>query len=689
MLPLKKITKFLFLVSLFTICSFFIFPRVSFAEEFILSPDSKIVNKGDEYAMHINLEGVRFLDRIGKIITNVKYDNDVLQYDHIERQGSFLENWLYTITPGDGEINIIASMKSGSFFSGDGEAATIYFKAVNKGSSQVSLHDSAVYDFLSRKRDMQSNLAVVDVLGPVSASPSHEDANVLLTSEAESKEFLYEVTLKVKDVTDFAGFSTDINYDKDMLLYSHSEPGEFFSSEGCEFESSLKQDGAIYMAANCLGADAINGSGELATVYFKALGSDITEITYTDNKLYDSNSEEINVAWQPVIFVVGVSSNDSDTTAPQISDNGSFHQEAELSVKTDEDSFCRYSTAASALFSDMSIFEVTGSKDHSSNIDNFNENGEYAYYIKCQDISGNTSADFVLTFSGQAQNQDKDDSDGSSGGGSSSGSSSGGSAGGGNQSSGASSVIYPIVNNSIKSDDNKIKIEETKKATSTPLEIIAPLKIEKMEAKIAKSENKYETVTHLAGLDAALVEVISAAEAKNIFAAKQQVKMSKDAAASYNAIIGNNKDKLNNSILIPIMAFIQDGTNTTKRLGVGERAGVIDSYAAAFGKFPKNEADWKDVIKIANGRWPAGRNVKKETQANADFKKIYLRAPNRKNVHDDAAVMLSSYGLRPAKRNLNAEKSAMKIFKNIYSHNAKTASEWDMVRAIAYSGAKR
>lgn len=692
MLPLKKLKKLSFIFSLLTVCSFFIFPKVSFARELILSPDTKTINKGEEYEVHIKIEGIKFLDRIKKVIANVKYNNNVLQYDRMEKKGFFSDNgWLYTITPNEGDVDIIVSMQSGTFFSGESEMITIYFKAINDGSAQVYSHDSAVYDFLSCESDIQSNSVSVTVLGPVSTpSPDPANTNVLLTSQTEAKEFLYAVTLQVDNVVDLAGFSTDINYDKDILEYSYAEPGEFFSSEGCEFESSLKQDGTVYLAASCFGADSINGNTELATVYFKALGSDITEITYTDNNLYNSNSEAVSVNWQPVIFVVGVQTNNSDTTPPQIFDDGSSPQK--LYINTDEDSFCRYSTSAGALFPDMSVFEITGNKIHSSNIDNFNENGEYAYYIKCQDISGNTSSDFVLIFS--KQEQDKNDDNGSSGGGNSG--TGGGSAGTSGQSSGGGgggAVIYPTADNSNSSvglEDNKIGTGEIKKATSTIMEINTPVKSEKVGiAKVEIAKSNYKTVAHLAGLERDLVEKISAEEAKVIFAQKQQIIMSKEAAANYNKIMRTDKEKLNNSILAPIMAFIQNGTDTTKRLGAGERAGVVNSYAAAFGEFPKSEADWKNVIKIANGRWPAGTSAKKEAQANSDFKKIYLRAANRKNVHDDAAIMLASYGLRPAQRNLSAEKSAMKIFKAIYSHNAEKASEWDIVRAIAYSGAVR
>jgi hypothetical protein len=135
--------------------------------------------------------------------------------------------------------------------------------------------------------------------------------------------------------------------------------------------------------------------------------------------------------------------------------------------------------------------------------------------------------------------------------------------------------------------------------------------------------------------------------------------------------------------------FITNGTPTTKILGSGERAGVINSYESAFGQPPKTESDWSDVIKIANGRWPSQRSKTAEDRAIINFRKVYLRTSDRSNVHDDAALTIMAYGLRSRTRNLNSERAAIKTFKSIYGHMPKSAVAWDIVRAIAYSGAKR
>ncbi len=138
-----------------------------------------------------------------------------------------------------------------------------------------------------------------------------------------------------------------------------------------------------------------------------------------------------------------------------------------------------------------------------------------------------------------------------------------------------------------------------------------------------------------------------------------------------------------------ITNFVFCGTNTTLILGAGERAGVINSYKSAFGKLPATLSDWEDVLKIANGRWPSERSETAETRAKQAFEKVYLRAADMSNPNDNAAVTIIAYGLRPDARNLDSEKAAIITFKAIYGYNPVSAIDWDITRAIAYSGAVR
>ncbi|MBI5465857.1 MAG: hypothetical protein HY974_01040, partial [Candidatus Kerfeldbacteria bacterium] len=123
--------------------------------------------------------------------------------------------------------------------------------------------------------------------------------------------------------------------------------------------------------------------------------------------------------------------------------------------------------------------------------------------------------------------------------------------------------------------------------------------------------------------------------------------------------------------LTPALAAMRDfialGTQTTDKLGAGERAGVVNSFYTAFGNVPQSETEWADVIKIANGRFPEQTNTARERAVEGTFKKIYTRAPDRSNPNDNAAVVVMAYGLRSANRNLNSEQAAIKSFKSIFS----------------------
>jgi hypothetical protein len=104
---------------------------------------------------------------------------------------------------------------------------------------------------------------------------------------------------------------------------------------------------------------------------------------------------------------------------------------------------------------------------------------------------------------------------------------------------------------------------------------------------------------------------------------------------------------------------------------------------------PVTEEEWRDVVKIANGRWPSERSEKAENEAKESFKEVYKREVDMKDPHDNAAVTIMAYGLRPADRNMDSEARAIQIFANIYGDLPETVDEWDIVRAIAYSGASR
>lgn len=182
-------------------------------------------------------------------------------------------------------------------------------------------------------------------------------------------------------------------------------------------------------------------------------------------------------------------------------------------------------------------------------------------------------------------------------------------------------------------------------------------------------------------------EKVSYREANEVFDRNYWVHMNDTTINIYDKLVkGKN---ITEKDCYSIAYFIHNGTPTTKSLGAGERAGVINSFRVAFDRLPKNETDWQDIIKIANGRWPSQRNLETEDQVVGTFGFIYQRMPNMEKPNDNVAVTMMAYGLRPNNRNMDSEFAAINIFETIYGTSSQSAEDWDAVRAIAYSGATR
>ncbi|MFC1612912.1 hypothetical protein ACFL23_01135 [Patescibacteria group bacterium] len=171
--------------------------------------------------------------------------------------------------------------------------------------------------------------------------------------------------------------------------------------------------------------------------------------------------------------------------------------------------------------------------------------------------------------------------------------------------------------------------------------------------------------------------------------ASRDVSVEQTTVSTYVTPLISDLSNVSNQSQTMITNFIAYGTQTTKVLGAGERAGVVNSFKKAYSKLPTSEVDWQDAIKIANGRFPAQQSITKEQEALKTFIKIYKRLPDFSNTHDEAALKVVTYGIRPTTRNLDSEKFAIKVFKSVYGNNPSNTTDWDIMRAISYSGATR
>jgi hypothetical protein len=195
-------------------------------------------------------------------------------------------------------------------------------------------------------------------------------------------------------------------------------------------------------------------------------------------------------------------------------------------------------------------------------------------------------------------------------------------------------------------------------------------------------------IDNLSSVQSEKVDQVSMSEGGRVAAHGSFVNMAKSGAEYYDRVVAQTPGTISQNQKYSLAYFIQNGTPTTARLGAGERAGVASSYVKTYGRLPQSENEWQDVIKIANGRWPGQKNIQAEAAAKKEFKTIYKR--EGKNTADDNAVIaIMAYGLRPSERNTRSEAMAINTFKSIFGKAPTVATDWDKVRAIAYSGAKR
>lgn len=141
--------------------------------------------------------------------------------------------------------------------------------------------------------------------------------------------------------------------------------------------------------------------------------------------------------------------------------------------------------------------------------------------------------------------------------------------------------------------------------------------------------------------------------------------------------------------------FIAYGaTKESVKAGLGERIGVISDYRAVFGTIPQTANDWQDVQKILTGHKPARRDLADEKSAIITFKQIYGRDPGTAKTKLDKdrdwwVVNYITYSIRPPVRSMVKERAAIGIFKGIFGKAPKVRVEWNILRAIAYTGAKK
>jgi hypothetical protein len=140
------------------------------------------------------------------------------------------------------------------------------------------------------------------------------------------------------------------------------------------------------------------------------LGQNITGTHCTDGVCLSNDQGKITFLYTGTYSTHIFTVEEGDNTPPTVTNETSpkFHTDTEevtLSITTNEDSTCKYSTE-DTTYDNMTNFETTGEKTHITKINNLSPN-PYAYYAICRDSNTNETT-YALNFE-IAQKEEKAD----------------------------------------------------------------------------------------------------------------------------------------------------------------------------------------------------------------------------------------------------------------------------------------
>lgn len=145
-------------------------------------------------------------------------------------------------------------------------------------------------------------------------------------------------------------------------------------------------------------------------------------------------------------------------------------------------------------------------------------------------------------------------------------------------------------------------------------------------------------------------------------------------------------------VKISLKNYLAYGTESTVRLGEGQRAATVINYTNVKGGIPKTESDIEDVLKIANNRVPLIRNSELEPKFLGSFYRLnnIIKENNITKIDENNFILelnqflRFSYGILPIERSIAREKWAIELFVKNYNKLPQTDGEWRIVNSWAY-----
>jgi hypothetical protein len=145
-------------------------------------------------------------------------------------------------------------------------------------------------------------------------------------------------------------------------------------------------------------------------------------------------------------------------------------------------------------------------------------------------------------------------------------------------------------------------------------------------------------------------------------------------------------------VKVSLKNYLAYGTESTLRLGEGQRAATVINYTNIKGDIPQTESDIEDVLKIANNIVPLIRNPELEPKFLGNYYRLnnIIKENNITKIDENNLILelnqflRFSYGVLPMERSIAREKWAIELFVKNYNKLPQTDGDWRIVNSWAY-----
>ncbi len=208
-------------------------------------------------------------------------------------------------------------------------------------------------------------------------------------------------------------FNMYLDFDSDdaTVLITNEDSGISLGVDAAGYTIMANPDNissGYYRFAGICAQNCANGTDiHLATIHMQTqagFDSNSSSLTLRVNELSNELGTAITAG---VLTGANISSNNPDITAPirstasPSSDIAAGNTTATISLITDENAICRYSTSTNTIYDSMTNnFTTTGGTSHSVVVSGLSDGNTYDYYVRCIDDNSNANNDdFSISFS--------------------------------------------------------------------------------------------------------------------------------------------------------------------------------------------------------------------------------------------------------------------------------------------------